>query len=204
MQMRNSSNGRGDPEVETLLLTTLSYLDLSTKFCSFYSCGVSNQYHSINDPRETQQKVLVHSNFTGKLGNGRSGQHLVSLVQGWKYVSSGEGLSFYERPDPESCCSGSAVQKHPHLCCCYETRIEAAKSHHQRQRSSTIQTEESCRKGRVKGGNSSIQRARTTAGSCLTLHRLMCNTCTESNLLLMAIFSLGSKTCGLPELICRL
>lgn len=45
---------------------------------------------------------------------------------------SREGLSFHERPDSERCCSGCGVQKHSHLCCCYETRIKVAKSHHQR------------------------------------------------------------------------
>lgn len=74
-----------------------------------------------------------HGNVTGELGNSRSGQESVLLAQGQKHnISSSEGLSFYERPDSESCCSGSGVQKHSHLCCCYETRIKVAKSHHQR------------------------------------------------------------------------
>lgn len=72
------------------------------------------------------------SNVTGELGNSRSGQESVLLEQGQIHNrSSNEGQSFYGRPDSESCCSGSGVQRHSHVCC-YETRIKVAKSHHQR------------------------------------------------------------------------
>lgn len=37
MEMGNFSNGRSDPEEETLLHTTLSYLDMCSKFCPFCS-----------------------------------------------------------------------------------------------------------------------------------------------------------------------
>lgn len=49
-QMRNSSNSRCGPEVETLLRTTPSYSDMITKFCPFYSSGVSKQYDRVNEP----------------------------------------------------------------------------------------------------------------------------------------------------------
>lgn len=117
--------------LETLIPMTLSYLDPSTKLFPSIHPSLSKQCNNINKSKGTQKSWLC--NVTGELGNSRSGQESVLLAQGQKHnMSSREGLSFYERPDSESCCSGSGVQKHSHLCCCCETRIKVAKSHHQR------------------------------------------------------------------------
>lgn len=164
--------------LETLIPMTLSYLHLSTKFPPSIHPRLSQQCNNISKSKETQQKVLFfHSNVTGELGNSRSGQESVLLAQGQKHNrGSREGLSFHERPDSESCCSGSGVQKHPHLCCCYETRIKVAKSHHQRHLAL-----HRLRRAVSRGGweDGSTQHSRTTAGSCSPVH-----TCTESSLLL--------------------
>lgn len=96
-------------------------------------------------------------------------------------MRSGGGLSFYERPGSESCCSGPGVQKHSHLCCCCETRIKVAKESWPNA-PSTAQAQESCWQGRVEDG--STQHTRSTAGSFMPVHTLMCNTYTESSLLL--------------------